>query len=144
MDTKKQLATPSTPTPNQYLQSTLQITPTSATPRVHLDAVTGELELSGVSIPENVTTFYAPIIEWLREYIQMPAAQTRLKFSLDYFNTATSKVFMELITELEAMQDVESRCRIEWHCKADDIDMQEAGEDYAMITRIPFDFFKEK
>lgn len=143
MNMKSQLPSASTTRSSQYVASVLQVQPTKTTPTVKLDPSTGVLELSGVSIPENVSTFYAPILEWLRAYIQNPAERTTLKFSFDYFNTATSKVFMELITELESIHDGASPCVIEWHYRENDPDMLEAGEDYALITRIPFEFFKE-
>lgn len=130
--------------PSQYMKNTLQIKPTKTTPAVDLNPETGILGLRGMSIPENVSTFYAPILDWLRAYTQNPAERTTLKFTFDYFNTATSKVLMELITVLESIHESSSECVIEWHYKANDPDMQEAGEDYALITRVPFEFFKEQ
>lgn len=121
----------------------ISIQPTRTTPSIQLNSGTGTIKLSGVSIPENVTVVYAPVLDWVRNYVKNPAASTVVVFNFDYFNTATSKIFMEIITELEKMENSSERCSIEWHYKANDIDMREAGEDYALITNIPCRFHEE-
>lgn len=128
----------------QDIMNELSIRPTKTTPTIKLNPQTGILEIGGVSIPENVSVFYAPVLDWLRDYVKKPAERTVLKFNFDYFNTATSKIFMELITELESMEDSAEKCTIEWHYKSSDPDMREAGEDYALITRIPCHFLQEE
>ena len=45
----------------------INIEATDETPKVILDADQGIFEFSGKSLPEDVTVFYDPIIEWLEE-----------------------------------------------------------------------------
>lgn len=126
--------------PTQSNMHRISIDSTKTTPSVVFDADSGVLTLSGVSIPENVSEFFAPMLEWLQDYVKDPAEHTVIRFDFDYFNTASSKIFMEIITELESMADADKKCTIEWYYDADDPDMREAGEDYALITRIPCHF----
>jgi hypothetical protein len=68
----------------------LIIEQTPKTPQVSLDHLTGELILSGRSIPENATKLYEPILNWVSEYILNARPTTNLRLDLEYFNTASS------------------------------------------------------
>ena len=48
--------------------STLFIEPTAKTPQIDLNPITGELILSGRSIPENASKIYENILNWVTEY----------------------------------------------------------------------------
>ena len=41
---------------------------TQDTPGIILDKKSGIFSFEGASIPENVKTFYKPVIEWVEEY----------------------------------------------------------------------------
>jgi hypothetical protein len=68
----------------------LIIEQTPNTPEVNLDHLTGELILSGRSIPENAGKLYEPVMNWVTEYILNARPTTNLRFDLEYFNTASS------------------------------------------------------
>ena len=68
-----------------------ELHPTETTPYVHLDANTGEFCLKGVSIPENATQFFLPIMSWLEGYAQQPQPKTTVHIQLEYFNTSSSR-----------------------------------------------------
>ena len=59
-------------------------------PHIDFNRYTGELILSGKSIPENAAKVYEPLLLWIEEYIQSPRPTTNLRLNLEYFNTATS------------------------------------------------------
>ena len=46
----------------------IKIKGTDDTPTVILDKENGIFEISGRSLPEDVTTFYEPILSWLDDY----------------------------------------------------------------------------
>ena len=50
----------------------LFIEPTAKTPQIDLNHPTGELILSGRSIPENAAIIYEDILKWVTEYIKNP------------------------------------------------------------------------
>lgn len=66
--------------------------------------------------------------------------KTKVIFNFEYFNTASSKVIMDIIEKLKILQDNGSQPEINWHYIEEDDDMLEAGEDYSDITEIPFNF----
>ncbi|MBP5367721.1 MAG: DUF1987 domain-containing protein [Bacteroidales bacterium] len=109
------------------------------TPKVILDADNNTFEISGRSLPEDVVAFYDPILEWLDEYSQNPLDKTVFNFKLEYFNTASSKLLLDVLLKLEDMYDAGHDVLVKWHYPDDDEDMEEAGEEYADIVEVPFE-----
>jgi hypothetical protein len=66
------------------------IEPTLKTPQVDFNQFTGELILSGKSIPENASETYDPLFNWTNEYVKAARPTTNLRLNLEYFNTASS------------------------------------------------------
>lgn len=109
------------------------------TPNVILDKDNGIFEISGRSLPEDVAAFYEPILEWLDEYAESPLEKTVFNFKLEYFNTASSKLLLDVLLKLEDMYDDGKDILVRWHFPDDDEDMEEAGEEYADIVEVPFE-----
>ena len=109
------------------------------TPNVVLDKENENFEISGRSLPEDVAAFYEPILEWLDEYAESPLEKTIFNFKLEYFNTASSKLLLDVLLKLEDMFDDGKDILVKWHFPDDDEDMEEAGEEYADIVEVPFE-----
>ncbi len=118
---------------------TIKILGTDDTPTVIMDAENEIFEISGRSLPEDVTAFYDPILNWLDEYAGSPNAKTAFTFKLVYFNTASSKLLLDILMKLEQMHEDGKEILIRWFYPEDDEDMQEAGEEYADIVDVPFE-----
>jgi hypothetical protein len=118
---------------------TIKILGTDDTPTVILDAENEIFEISGRSLPEDVTAFYDPILNWLDEYAGSPNAKTAFTFKLVYFNTASSKLLLDILMKLEQMHEDGKDVLVRWFYPEDDEDMQEAGEEYADIVDVPFE-----
>ena len=115
------------------------ISATEDTPGIRLDAASEIFEISGRSLPEDVIKFYKPILDWLDEYAQSPNAQTAFDFKLSYFNTASSKIILDILMKLEGMYDAGKSISINWHFPSDDEDMEEAGKEYSEIVSVPIE-----
>jgi len=115
------------------------INATEDTPGVRLDAASDIFEISGRSLPEDVIKFYKPILDWLDEYAQSPNGHTVFNFKLSYFNTASSKIILDILMKLEGMHDDGKSISIKWHYPSDDEDMMEAGEEYSDIVGVPIE-----
>jgi hypothetical protein len=109
------------------------------TPNVILDRENAIFEISGRSLPEDVAAFYEPILDWLEEYSEDPLEKTVFNFKLEYFNTASSKLLLDVLLKLEDMYDDGKDILVRWHFPDDDEDMEEAGEEYADIVEVPFE-----
>jgi hypothetical protein len=118
---------------------TIKIQGSEDTPKIILDAGNEILEISGRSLPEDVSSFYEPVLNWLNEYAESPNKKTIFNFKLTYFNTASSKLLLDILMKLEEMHEKGQEVLIRWHYPEDDEDMAEAGEEYADIVDVPFE-----
>jgi len=109
---------------------------TEDTPKIILDKTNGIYEISGRSLPEDSAEFYRPVLEWLEEYTKKPNPSTEFAFKLEYFNTASSKLILDILSKLEAI----SGTTIIWYFHEDDEDMEEAGTEFSELVEIPFEF----
>ena len=115
---------------------------TERTPFISLNT-TGDFKISGISIPEDSTDFYLPIIKWLHNYAKNPQPITTAHFILDYFNTSSSKDILEVFKALGAIKDSGmSKVIIKWEFEDDDDDIRECGEDYQSIIGIAFEMIE--
>ncbi|MCB8994193.1 MAG: DUF1987 domain-containing protein [Bacteroidales bacterium] len=107
-------------------------------PKVKFTHEDGKLELSGKSLPEDVSAFYAPILEWLENYALNPQPLTEITFKLTYFNTASSKLILDMLTILEKMSEEGKNVVVNWYYPEYDEDMRDAGQEYSEMVDVPF------
>lgn len=117
----------------------IKIVGTDDTPSVTFDVGSDIFEISGRSLPEDVAAFYEPILEWLERYSDEADGKTVVNFKLVYFNTASSKMLLDILLKLEEMVESGKDVLVRWHFPSDDEDMEEAGEEYADIVDVPFE-----
>ena len=117
----------------------LIIDSTEDSPRINLNIEDNILEISGRSLPEDVNTFYEPVLSWIEEYAKDPLDSTVFNFKLTYFNTASSKVILDILTQFEEMIEEGHQVLVRWHFPDEDEDMREAGEEYSDMVDVPFE-----
>ncbi len=117
----------------------INIAATEDTPKVVLDHVNKVFEISGRSLPEDVVVYYAPVIRWLDDFANNPFEGMELCFKLEYFNTASSKLILDILLKLEEISPSVPSLKVSWYYLPSDIDMKEAGEEYSEIVNIPFE-----
>ena len=111
------------------------------TPGVILDPANNKFEMNGKSLPEDVASFYDPILAWIEEYGSNPNDETLFEMKMNYFNTASSKMLLDILFALEELAEDGNNVKIHWHYKENDEDMKEAGEEYEEIVEVPFEHF---
>lgn len=87
---------------NLYVEST------DKTPLIDFNYLTGELILSGKSIPINAPRIFEPVLEWVTEYVKKPKQNTNLRLNLDYFNTASSIWLAKIVKALTEIENPDS------------------------------------
>jgi hypothetical protein len=117
----------------------LIIKSTDDTPEVNF-GTNGSLVISGRSLPEDAASFYSPLIEWLNAY-EAGNISTPVTFDmkLEYFNTASSKMLLDIFNKLESLAQNGGSAKVNWHYPDGDDDMLEAGEEYAELVEIKFE-----
>jgi len=117
----------------------LVIESTEDSPKIVLDRESNILDISGRSLPEDVNTFYEPMMSWIEEYAKDPLEITVFNFKLTYFNTASSKIILDILTQFEEMIEEGHQVMVRWHYPEEDEDMMEAGEEYSEMVDVPFE-----
>jgi hypothetical protein len=116
---------------NFYLEGTPK------TPHIDFDAGTGQLQISGRSIPENAVEFYRPLISWLNEYAACPLPESTLVVRMEYFNTSSSKCLIDMFRKLEKIHLNGANVYVKWYYETEDEDMRHSGEDFREIINLP-------
>ncbi len=107
---------------------------------VDFDPSSGNLKLSGRSIPEDSVDFFGPIIEWVKLYGEDPQPKTVVDVYLEYFNTSSAKLILDIFKEVEHIHSSgKSKVVIRWKHDKGDLDIMEAGKDYSIIVAVPFE-----
>ena len=92
----------------------LYIEETGSTPKIELDKSSGTFRIVGKSFPEDVKSFYIPVIDWIQQYVQDPNSETLFEVSLEYFNTASSKMLLVILSQLKEIQKREQKITVLW------------------------------
>lgn len=108
-------------------------------PRVHFDPVSGILEISGKSIPENAHDLYQPLLAWLEQYLNKPAEATTFIFKLSYFNSSSTEYILEMMKRLECIYQKGEKVSVKWYHDQDDEDMEQVGADFKMMLQLPIE-----
>ena len=119
----------------------LIIKATDESPGINFDKDLGKFMIFGKSYPEEVRRFFDPALLWLDQYAQEPNDETRFEFRLEYYNSATATMLLEIIYVLERIvNDMEKKVTVIWNYLEADDDMLDTGKEYAEMVNIPFEF----
>ena len=109
----------------------LSIAATNTTPEVLFDFERHHLRLRGESHPEDVTTFYQPILEALEAYLDgLGNGGCRFDFEFVYFNSSTAKIVMTILDRLDEAARDGAKVDIHWFYDDEDDTMLELGEEF--------------
>lgn len=115
----------------------IKIKSTTETPEIYFNPQ-GNLSLKGISIPHNVNTFYQPLFDWLEKYKNSNPKNVKLELFLDYLNTSSTRVIVDLLKLIDSFRDNGTQVNIVWIYDKDDEDMLELGEDFELVTNASF------
>ena len=107
------------------------------TPYVHLD-VNGYCKIEGKSYPEDIATFYIPIVKWFEKYNEFGRKDLVLDMNVSYFNSASSKVFIDIFERLEDIKN--KSVTINWHYPKNDEELLESAKIYQGLTNLKFNY----
>jgi hypothetical protein len=69
--------------------------------------MSGEMILSGKSIPINAPRIFEPVLDWINEYVKNPKQTSNLRLNLEYFNTASSIWLAKIVKALAGINKPE-------------------------------------
>ena len=114
---------------------------TKSSPEIILDPG-GIIRIKGRSILENATDFYQPVLDWIAEYVKVPAQLTCIDINLEYFNSATAKVLITLIQRVSAVTFRNAKFKVNWYYEEGDEDILERGEYIESVLETDFNYIK--
>lgn len=116
----------------------LYLRQTENTPLIDFNPEQNYFELSGKSIPEDSVGFYTPVMDWLQKYADSPNPVTVFSFKLEYFNTSSSKVLLDIFYILEKIKGIQ----VDWYFDEADEDMEESAHDFNEVTEFEINLIK--
>jgi hypothetical protein len=120
----------------------LVIEPTSKTPQIDLNPLTGELIFAGRSIPENAATVYESALKWVKEYISKARPTTNFRLNMEYFNTSSSIWLAKILKVLSKINDPDYVLIVHLYFNIeefDEMDVEELKDALIPITDIIHD-----
>ncbi len=110
--------------------STIFIEATHSTPAINFCS-DGRLIIEGRSSPEDVNKFYKPLIKWI---VDLNIESVKLDINLEYFNSGSAKMLLELMKKLDANKSIKSLI-VNWHYEEGDEDALEAGQIFEDLVK---------
>ena len=120
----------------------LHIDATVNSPKVILDPEGGQFEFSGESRPENVRSFYLPILEWLENFCKECSSPVEFLFAFEYFNSTSAKYILDIFKILKGLHTSGVLVTVKWQYEEDDEDMYEVGVEMSRMSGLTFDYIK--
>ena len=117
-------------------RSELGIKGTAKTPFVWF-METGQVYITGRSIPEDAGEFYFRIWDWVREDFEGYHPLLRIYIRIDFLNGISAKYLLQVLLELKKHCN---EIKVTWHYHDDQPYMLELGEMISACTQTAFEF----
>jgi hypothetical protein len=121
---------------------------TKYTPGINFDPETGKFEMIGVSLPEDVITFFEPILDWLYKFSDSLSSLSgsiqqdiRFIFKLNYYNSGSVRYIISILETLKKINDYRP-VKVEWFYDKDDILLFENGKELEVLSGLKFYFIE--
>jgi hypothetical protein len=119
--------------------SDIELAAAQSTPAVKTDAAAGTLVMRGDSYPENSFEFFAPIVKWVREYLEEQQNPLKVELHLLYLNTSSVRAMMDIFDMLEDAHGDGREVSVQWFYDADNERISELAEEFKEDCTFPFD-----
>ena len=121
----------------------LLIDATKKTPEI-IFRTTGDLMITGSSLPANIIKFYQPILDWLEEFKTLSPKKITITFDLEHINTSSTRMILQILRIVSSIASAKNNIRIIWQYENEDKDMLEQGEALKEIIKKPFEFIEKE
>lgn len=102
---------------------------TDRTPHIQVHSEGGIISFEGESYPEDVATFYGPVVAAITELMAV-ATEINASFHLIYVNSSSMKALYRVFELIQLKHESQVPVKIDWKFEEDDDVMQELGEDF--------------
>lgn len=117
----------------------LTIAATVKTPFVHFDCDKGFLIINGHSCPDDPANYYREVVEWISCYFEYYNQPTTLHFYIEYINTSSSKIFINIFDLLDEFFRKGRDVKVNWFFNSRNRCAMEWGHEFKNDLALPFD-----
>ena len=117
----------------------LIIPATRNTPAIWFEPEAGRFEVEGISIPENASDFYLPVIEWMTRYLTELADGSVFNFQLSYINSTSLKAIYQMLKRIEEACKLGAHISVRWYAEDEDEFMQESAIMFSDMLDVEFE-----
>lgn len=110
------------------------------TPVIHLDKEKGIFRFSGPLITREAEAFFAPVHEWMDQYIAEPDSVTSINLQLEEVNPMAARQLLEVLKKLNTIIQQGYEVQVKWYYDPEDEEMLETGRDFDFAVEVPFDY----
>lgn len=122
----------------------LNIKGTQSSPAVVANGAAGLLEMRGDSYPENSFEFFAPIINWVEQYLHTTDTPLLVDLYLLYLNTSSVKAMMDIFDMLEEAHRGGRQLTVNWYYDQDNERIAELAEEFKEDCSFAFDIVRQE
>jgi hypothetical protein len=88
----------------------------------------GYIRLSGRSIPQNARQLYKICNDWVDQYVESPARETKVDLYFEYIDTSSIRSVVDILTKLSQIpENSQNQVEINWYYERDDDDSYDLG-----------------
>jgi len=123
----------------------LTIAKKDTTPELVFDIDKMIFSMIGECRPENVLTYFEPIMRWLDQFInevESDGTQKKLDFhfKLEYYNSSSAKFIFQIFKRLKSIESQGIKVTMFWFYDVLDEDLLESGQEYEKILDLKFEY----
>jgi len=111
---------------------------TKYSPYINLDPEQGTLLIKGDSYPENALQLFLPLLTRIDAYFEQSPKKLDIDLQIDYLNTSSSKMLIDLISKLSSFFDKGNVISAIWRYPEDDEDYREQCMMFLEEARFPY------
>ena len=124
---------------------------TGTSPFLHFNIDTKEFLIEGECRPENVLTYFTPILNWLNKFktwadnLNEPIDETlQFQFKVQYYNSSSAKFLFNILQKLKHLEEEGVKVNMNWYYDELDEDLLENGKEFEKILGLKFTYIPLK
>ena len=113
------------------------INATKATPAINFNLQTGILSINGRSIPEDSVSFFEPLQNIVRQYLENSLPNNTINIRLDYLNSSSTACLLGILRDYEKLNKTITTI-LNWQYESEDEDILNIGLNFSEIIDLKF------
>ena len=114
-----------------------RINATKSTPAINFNSQTGIFSINGRSIPEDSVSFFEPLQNIVRQYLENSLPNNTINIRLDYLNSSSTACLLGILRDYEKLNKSVTTI-VNWQYESEDEDILNIGLNFSEIIDLKF------